>query len=178
RDASEMRAGDRMANERVRVAIIGAGWAGRAHARFYKRVPFVDVVGWADVVPGKAAEAAAEAGLPPSGIFEDYKQMLAQLELDAVSVCTFNMGHRQPTLDALWLMGDPRPVSVSAITGNPLIKGFKGVKQTFAGPWSAADVDVEEFAFAFVRFENDAALTVKSTWAANADTLGRPFFLG
>ncbi|HEY3108765.1 MAG TPA: Gfo/Idh/MocA family oxidoreductase [Chloroflexota bacterium] len=269
-----------MANQRVRVGIIGAGWAGRAHARFYKRVPFVDVVGWADVVPGKAAEAAAEAGVPPTGVFEDYHQMLQQLELDAVSVCTFNMGHRQPTIDALaagkhvllekpmaatladaqaivraweersdrilmvgfqpdfsaenqaarqivetgalgdiyyaeavthrrwnipggnfvkratagagtladtgvyaihtalWLMGDPRPVSVSAITGNPLIKGFKGVKQTFAGPWSAADVDVEEFAFAFVRFENDAALTVKSTWAANADTLGRPFFLG
>jgi predicted dehydrogenase len=206
--------------------------------------------------------------------------MLQQLELDAVSVCTFNMGHRAPTVDvlaagkhvllekpmaanledakaimraweehsdrilmvgfqpdfsaehqaarqivdtgalgdiyyaeavthrrwgvpggnfvkkatagagtlvdtgvyaihtALWLMGDPKPVSVSAITGNPLIKGFKGVRQTFAGPWSAADVDVEEFAFAFVRFENDAALTVKSTWAAHADTLGRPFFLG
>jgi predicted dehydrogenase len=79
---------------------------------------------------------------------------------------------------ALWLMGDPKPVSVAAITGNPLIKGFKGVRQTVAGSWSAADVDVEEFAFAFVRFENDAALTVKSTWAANADTLGRPFFLG
>jgi predicted dehydrogenase len=269
-----------MARERIRVAIIGAGWAGKAHARFYKRVPFVDVVGWADVVPGKAAEAAAEAGLPASGVFEDYHQMLAQLELDGVSVCTYNMGHRQPTLDALaagkhvllekpmaanledakaimkaweqqgdrilmvgfqpdfsaehqaakqivdtgalgdvyyaeavthrrwgvpggnfvkkatagagtlvdtgvyaihtalWLMGDPKPVSVSAITGNPLIMGFKGVKQTFAGPWSAADVDVEEFAFAFVRFENGAALTVKSAWAANADTLGRPFFLG
>jgi predicted dehydrogenase len=79
---------------------------------------------------------------------------------------------------ALWLMGDPRPVSVSAITGNPLIKGFKGVKQTFAGPWSASTVDVEEFAFAFVRFENDAALVVKSTWAAHADNIGRPFFLG
>ena len=45
-----------MAKERIRVGIIGAGWAGRAHARYYKRVPFVDVVGWADVVPGKAAE--------------------------------------------------------------------------------------------------------------------------
>ena len=81
-----------MAKERVRVGIIGAGWAGRAHARFYKRVPFVDVVGWADVVPGKAAEAALEAGVPPSGVFEDYNQMLEKLDLDAVSVATFNMG--------------------------------------------------------------------------------------
>src|SRR5207244_1667279 len=44
---------------------------------------------------------------------------------------------------ALWLMGDPKPVSVSAITGSPLIKGYKGVKQTFAGPWSAAEADRE-----------------------------------
>lgn len=269
-----------MAKERIRVAIIGAGWAGKAHARFYKKVPFVDLVGWADMVPGKAAEAAAEAGVPASGVFEDYRQMLRELELDGVSVATYNMGHREPTIEALaagkhvllekpmaatledaqaimrawnehqdrilmvgfqpdfsaehqaarkivdsgvlgdiyyaeavthrrwgvpggnfvkkstagagtlvdtgvyaihtalWLMGDPKPVSVSAIVGNPLIKGYKGVKQTFAGPWSAADVDVEEFAFAFVRFENDAALTVKSTWAAHADTIGRPFFLG
>ena len=29
-----------------------------------------------------------------------------------------------------------------------------------------------------MRFENDAALVVKSTWAAHADSLGRPFFLG
>src|SRR5215510_10177602 len=90
-----------MANERIRVGIIGAGWAGRTHARFYKRVPFVDVVGWADMVPGKAAEAAAEAGVPASGVFEDYRQMMDKLELDAISVATFNMGHRQPTVDAL-----------------------------------------------------------------------------
>lgn len=271
-----------MPRERIRVAIIGSGWAGKNHAKHYMRIPWVDIVGWADVVPGKAAQAAAEVGVPPDRAFEDYRRMLAELEIDAVSVCTYNMGHRAPTVDALtagkhvllekpmaatledakaimrtweqhkdrilmvgfqpdfsaehqaakqivdagalgdiyyaeaithrrwgvpggnfvnkqtagsgtlvdtgvyaihtalWMMGDPKPVAVTAITGNPLIKGFKGIKQTFAGPWSASTVDVEEFAFAFVRFANDAALVVKSTWAAHADpdTLGRPFFLG
>jgi predicted dehydrogenase len=79
---------------------------------------------------------------------------------------------------ALWLMGDPKPVSVSGAIGNPLIKGYKGNRNTFAGTWTAADVDVEEFAFAFVRFENGATLSIKSTWAANADSIGRSFFLG
>lgn len=269
-----------MAKERVRVGIIGAGWAGQTHARFYKEVPFVDVVGWADMVPGKAATAAAQHGVPPEGVFEDYRQMIEKLDLDAVSVCTFNMGHKAPTIDALeagkhvllekpmaatladaraimqswekhqdrilmvgfqpdfsaehqaarqivdsgalgdiyyaeavthrrwavpggnfvkkstagagtlvdtgvyaihtalWLMGDPKPVTVTGITGNPLTKAYKGVKQAFGGPWSAADMEVEEYAFAFVRFENGAAMTIKSTWTANIDSLGRPFFLG
>jgi predicted dehydrogenase len=269
-----------VSEKRVRVAIIGAGWAGHTHARFYKRVPFVDVVGWADLVPGKAAAAAAEHGIPPEGVFEDYQVMLEKLDLDAVSVCTFNMGHREPTIaalkagkhvllekpmaatlpdaqaimrtweerqgqilmvgfqpdfsvenqaakqivdsgalgdiyyaeavthrrwnvpggnfvkkstagagtlvdtgvyaihTALWLMGDPKPVAVTGITGNPLVKAYKGVKNTFGGPWSAKDIEVEEFAFAFVRFENGTAMTVKSTWTAHAESLGRPYFLG
>jgi predicted dehydrogenase len=269
-----------MPKERIRVAIIGAGWAGQTHARFYKKVPFVDVVGWADLVPGKAAAAAAQHDVPLDGVFEDYREMMDKLELDAVSVATFNMGHKQPTIDALkagkhvllekpmaatlddakaimrcweehqdrilmvgfqpdfsaehqaakqivdsgvlgdiyyaeavthrrwnvpggnfvkkstagagtlvdtgvyaihnalWLMGDPKPVAVSGIVGNPLVKAYKGVKNTFGGPWSAADVDVEEYAFAFVRFENGAALTVKSTWTAHAESLGRSYFLG
>jgi predicted dehydrogenase len=267
-----------MPEKRVRVGIIGAGWAGQAHARFYQRVPFVDVVAWADAVPGKAAAAAKTYDVP--GVYEEYAEMLAREELDAVSVATFNMGHRQPTVDALtagkhvllekpmaatladaqaimrcweehqdrilmvgfqpifskehqaakavveagtlgdiyyaeavthrrwgvpggnfikkatagagtlvdtgvyaihnalWLMGDPKPVAVSGTVGRPLVSQYRGVKETFAGSWTGSDVEVEEFATAWVRFENDAVLLVKSTWAAHADELGRPFFLG
>ncbi|TAK25833.1 MAG: Gfo/Idh/MocA family oxidoreductase, partial [Chloroflexota bacterium] len=268
-----------MPDKKVRVAIIGAGWAGQTHARFYKQLPFVEIVGWADMVPGKAGQAAAAAGIPADRVFDDYKEMLAKVEIDGVSVCTFNMGHREPAVYALqqgkhvllekpmaatledataimrawektdrilmvgfqpdfsaqhqaakqivdsgvlgdiyyseatthrrfgipggnfvkkstagygtlvdtgvyaihnnlWLMGDPKPVSVTAITGNPLAKAYKGVRQAFGGPWTASEFEVEEYAFAFVRFDNGSAMTIKSTWAAHADTLGRTFFLG
>jgi predicted dehydrogenase len=265
--------------DKIRVGIIGAGWAGQMHAKFYRRLPWVEIAGWADVIVGKAKEAAAEYEVPASAVYQDYREMFDTVDLDAVSVCSFNMGHREPTLDALalgkpvllekpmaatladaeaimraaqkssaflmvgfqpffsaeekaarqivaagtlgdvyyaetvahrrWgipggnfvrkasagagslvdigvyaihtaltLLGDATPTAVSAVTGNRLAKGFTGVQQAFGGPWQAADVEVEEFASGFVRFDTGAALVVKSAWAAQIDSLGRTFFLG
>src|SRR5712692_4818248 len=87
--------------DKVRVGIIGAGWAGHTAARWYRRLPWVDIVGWSDIVPGKAGAAAAEWNVPADGAYLDYREMLEMLELDAVSVCTFNQGHRDPTVDSL-----------------------------------------------------------------------------
>jgi len=88
--------------ERVRVGIIGAGWAGRTHAKFYQKLPWVDVVAWADMVPGLAKAAADELGVS-ADIYLDYRDMFEKANLDAVSVCTYNMGHRAPAVDALEL---------------------------------------------------------------------------
>ena len=87
--------------DRIRVAIIGAGWAGQTTAKFYRRLPWVDIVGWADIVPGKAAAAAAEFGVGSEAVYLDFREMLDKVEVDAVSVCSFNNGHREPTIAAL-----------------------------------------------------------------------------
>jgi predicted dehydrogenase len=265
--------------DKVRVGIIGAGWAGQTHARYYQNLPWVEIAGWADVVPGKAATAAQQFGVPADAVYLDYRDMYEKAHLDAVSCCAFNMGHKAPTVDALelglpvllekpmaatledaqaimraaneskaWLMvgfqpyfgaeetaarqivgagtlgdiyyaetvahrrwgipggnfvrkatagagslvdigvyaihtaltllGPQQPVAVSAIAGSPLAKRFKGVQQAFGGPWSAEEVEVEEFAAGFVRFASGAVLVVKSAWASNIDSMGRTFFLG
>ena len=265
--------------EKLRVGIIGAGWAGQTHAKFYRQHPWIEIAGWADIVPGKAAEAAAAADVPPGAVYLDYREMLEKVDLDAISVATYNMGHREPTVDvlerglpvllekpmaatlddakaimraaketkgflmvgfqpyfsseqkaareiveagtlggiyygetvahrrwgipggnfvrkasagagslvdigvyaihqALTIMNNAEPVSVSAITGNHLAKGFKGVQPAFGGSWSAEEFEVEEFAAGFVRFANGASLTIKSAWASNIDSMGRTYFLG
>ncbi len=76
------------------------------------------------------------------------------------------------------LMGDPRPISVSAVTANHLVKGAVGEQKWGRFRWRADEVEVEDFAVAFVRFEGGATMVFKSCWAANADSVGRPFFLG
>src|SRR5438128_6168387 len=53
------------------------------------------------MVPGKAAAAAADFGVPTQNVFLDYREMIEKLDPDGVSVCTFNMGHREPTLHCL-----------------------------------------------------------------------------
>jgi predicted dehydrogenase len=94
---------DDRVKDKVRVGIVGAGWAGQTHAKFYKNHPWVEIAGWADVVPGKAAVAAEQFGVPANAVYLDYREMYEQAGLDAVSVCAFNMGHRAPTVDALAL---------------------------------------------------------------------------
>src|ERR1700687_4312615 len=99
--APQMNRKDGIVQQRIRVAIIGAGWAGQTTAKFYRRLPWVDIVGWADIVPGKAAAAAAEFEVPPEAVYLDFRKMLDKVDPDGVSVCSFNNGHREPTIAAL-----------------------------------------------------------------------------
>lgn len=60
-------------------------------------------------------------------------------------------------LDSAWyLMGTPRPVSVTASV-------FQNFKHLVRSPL----FDVEDAAFAFIRFENDAVVQLKTSWAGN-----------
>jgi predicted dehydrogenase len=83
----------------VRIGIIGAGGIARAHAMAYQSVPSTEVVAVADVLPERAEALAREWNIPQ--VFADHRSLLALDEIDAVSVCTFNQAHRQPTVDAL-----------------------------------------------------------------------------
>ena len=78
----------------------------------------------------------------------------------------------------LSLMGDPKPVAVSATMNNLLSRNARGEVKWGRFSWRGEEVEVEDFAAAFVRFENGAVMVFKSCWAANADSIGRPFFLG
>ncbi|MFP3896698.1 MAG: Gfo/Idh/MocA family protein, partial [Anaerolineales bacterium] len=73
--------------ETVRVGIIGAGSIARhAHIPGYQAQADVELAAICDVVPGKAAEVAAENDIPHA--YDGCKEMLEKEELDAVSVCT------------------------------------------------------------------------------------------
>jgi predicted dehydrogenase len=83
----------------VRIGIIGAGGIARSHIMAYQRLPDVEIVAIADIVPGRAETAAQEWHIPQA--FNSHQELLALEQIDAVSVCTFNQAHRQPTVDAL-----------------------------------------------------------------------------
>ncbi len=77
---------------------------------------------------------------------------------------------------ALDIMGQPRPVTVSAVTTNVI--GRTHTPPPGSWHWDPAKLDVEEFGSAFIRFENGAALQFKISWAVHLDSLGKSFFLG
>ena len=86
---------------RFKVGIIGTGWIAESHIETYKQMEDVDVVAMADLIPGKAEAFAARYGIEGCRFYPSHKEMLAAEELDAVSVCTYNMTHAECTIDSL-----------------------------------------------------------------------------
>lgn len=88
-------------NRKLRVGIIGCGWIAEAHVVEYKRMPDVEIVAGADLVPGKAEAFFKRMGLEGVRCYPDHKSMLDAEELDAVSVCTYNVTHAVCAIYAL-----------------------------------------------------------------------------
>ncbi len=90
--------------KKIRVGIIGTGWIAESHANSYLKQPDVEIVALADIVPGKAEKFAKKFGITTAKIYGHHSEMLKDLKknpVDAVSVCTYNRQHAQPTIDCL-----------------------------------------------------------------------------
>jgi predicted dehydrogenase len=84
------------------IGIIGSGGIARgAHLPGYKAAESmgVRVVACADVNEETAKQTAEQFGVPH--VYTDYRELLARDDIQAVSVCTPNYLHKQPTIDAL-----------------------------------------------------------------------------
>ena len=69
---------------------------------------------------------------------------------------------------AVWLMGNPKPVRVSAVT-QKRFGSRPEIAAIFRNAWDPAKFDVDDFAVAFVRFENGADLVLRASWAAHIE---------
>lgn len=72
----------------------------------------------------------------------------------------------------LWFMGNPKPVSVSGIARKVLANNPKAFGLWDNNTLVPAEMDVEELAVAFVRFENGASLVLEVSWMLHHDTEG------
>ena len=91
-------------SKKLRIGFIGCGWIAGSHIKSLLKQPDVEIVAGADLVPGKAKAFFEKYGV--EGVKTDYashKELLADksLNLDAVTICTYNRQHAQPAIDAL-----------------------------------------------------------------------------
>ncbi len=87
-------------DKKLRIGIIGTGGIAHAHMRSYLKIPEVEVVGGADIIPGKARKFFDEFEMPEALAFDSAEELL-KMGLDAVSVCTYNTAHAECTVAAL-----------------------------------------------------------------------------
>ena len=91
-----------MRNGKIGIGIIGfGGIAQGAHAPGYRRLADeCEIVAVADIAPERREQAQSERWNIPH-VTDNYHKLLEMPEVDAVSVCTPNLLHKQPTIDAL-----------------------------------------------------------------------------
>ena len=88
--------------EKLKVGIIGCGGiANGKHMPTIAKMDDLEMVAFCDIIPERAQEAAKKFGTPDAKCYTDYRELLADPEINNVRVLTQNRLHCQITVDAL-----------------------------------------------------------------------------
>ena len=85
--------------DKVRLGIIGLGWFGEIHGDAVAGIPEIELAALCTRTESRLGELAKKFGV--SQTYTDYTEMLANPDIDAVSVVTMWDQHTAPVLDAL-----------------------------------------------------------------------------
>jgi len=86
----------------VNVGIIGCGGIGNnKHMPALHKIENVQMVAFCDIIPERAEKAKQQYGTPDAKAYTDYKELLADPEIEVVHVLTPNREHAEITIAAL-----------------------------------------------------------------------------
>ncbi|MBR4933255.1 MAG: Gfo/Idh/MocA family oxidoreductase, partial [Clostridia bacterium] len=90
-------------DRKVKVGIIGTGGISFSHVENYMKMPDVEIVAAADIIPTKAESIMKNChGLTNCRCYESHEEMINnEPDLDIVSICTYNTQHAGPAIYAL-----------------------------------------------------------------------------
>lgn len=145
----------RAAKEYGKILQIGIHSTFRPNIRFAKKIVDEEILG--DIYYSETS-GCRRRGVPGRTFI--YKKTAGAGAI--VDIGVYNMHN------ALFVMGYPKPIRVSAITADYISRQDIKLK----------DMDVEEFGAAWIRFEDGSVMLFKISWAVHQDSLGGNFFLG
>ena len=90
-----------VADDQMRIAIIGTGGIAGMHAGCLRDIPGVEVVGLCDIVPGKAEKFGRRHGYEGARTYLNHRDLLKGVKCDAAIVATYNSAHSVVTVDCL-----------------------------------------------------------------------------
>ncbi len=85
--------------DRLRIGVIGLGWFGEIHCETIVGIPNLELAALCTRRPDRLGEQAKKFGVKKT--FTDYRAMLADKEIDAVSIVTMWDQHTEPAVEAL-----------------------------------------------------------------------------
>lgn len=85
--------------KKVRIAVIGLGWFGEIHCDAISAIPSFELVALCTRTQARLEELGKKYSV--SNLYTDYNELLANPDIDAVSVVTMWDQHTEPTLAAL-----------------------------------------------------------------------------
>ncbi len=85
--------------DRLRIGVIGLGWFGEIHCDAIIGIPNLELAALCTRTEGRLAEMAAKFGVKKT--YTDYRAMLADPDIDAVSIVTMWDQHTAPAVAAL-----------------------------------------------------------------------------
>jgi UDP-N-acetylglucosamine 3-dehydrogenase len=85
--------------DRLRIGVIGLGWFGEIHCETIAGVPNLELAALCTRRPDRLAEQAKKFGAKKT--YRDYREMLADKDIDAVSIVTMWDQHTDPAIAAL-----------------------------------------------------------------------------
>jgi predicted dehydrogenase len=120
-----------------RVGLIGCGWYGKCDLFRLLQVKPVEVVSLCDVDRKMLAEAAdmvasRQASKKTPRTFGDYRQMLAEKDLDIVLIATPDHWHALPMIAAVEAGADvyvQKPISVDVVEGQAMLEAARRTKR-------------------------------------------------
>ena len=96
--AQEIKGGDR----KLKIGIIGTGWIADSHVEALKKMPDVEIVAGADLIPGKAEQFFKKHGVEGARCYNSDEELIAnEKDLDGVCICTYNCQHAPCAIRAL-----------------------------------------------------------------------------
>jgi len=85
--------------DKLRIGIIGLGWFGEIHAETIRGVPSLELAALCTRTEDRLGALGSKFGV--GKLYRDYRDMLADPEIDAVSICTMWDQHTEPAIAAL-----------------------------------------------------------------------------
>ena len=83
----------------MKCGIIGCGIIAPTHAAGYRQLPHVELTACCDLIPERAEKLAREYSI--AHVYTDYRKLLADPEVTAVSICTDHASHAKIFCDAI-----------------------------------------------------------------------------